>query len=97
MEKVGVKETRELLQGINEVGVFLTRRLKDGAQLEDAVAFYEALVTDVEFKAKVVAAYENAKAIPEEISDLSVAEVAELVVAQAIYVPQYIAALNGGV
>ena len=74
----GIKETKELIAGIFAVAALLTERLKDGAQFEDAIAFYTAMATDEAFKAKVIAAYDNAKAIPEEMKDLSMEEGFEL-------------------
>lgn len=92
---VGVKETKELLVGVNEVGLALVERLKDGVQLTDAVAFYEKLVSDPAFKSKVFAAYENWQAVPDEVKDLDVGEAVELAGVQLGYIPKYVALVAG--
>lgn len=92
---LGIKETKEALVGANEVGLFVVGRVKDGVGLEDGVAFYEKLVSDPEFKAKVVAAYDGYQAIPEEVKDISVAEVAELGALQLAYIPKFVEVLHG--
>lgn len=77
--ELGIKETKELIAGVFAVAALLVERLKDGAQFEDAIAFYTAMATDEAFKAKVIAAYDNAKAIPDEMKDLTIEEGFELV------------------
>lgn len=76
--ELGIKETKELVAGVFAVAALLTERLKDGAQFEDAIAFYTAMATDEAFKTKVIAAYDNAKAIPAEMKDLTMEEGFEL-------------------
>lgn len=91
---VGIKETKEAVVGVNEVGLHVARRLKDGFQvIPDSIAFYNDLVNDPDFKSKIIAAWENHQAIPEEVKDLDTGEVVELVVIQASYVPKIIAEL----
>lgn len=93
---VGIKETSEALVGVNEIGLHAARRLKDGLQvIPDAVAFYNDLVNDPEFKNKVIAAWEGHQAIPDEVKDLDAGEIVSLVVVQASYVPKLIAELVG--
>lgn len=92
---IGIKETKELLVGANELGLFVVLRAKDGVDFSDGVAFYEKLMSDPDFKAKIVAAYEGYNAIPDEVKDLSVGEVAELAGVQITYLPKFIEAIHG--
>lgn len=91
---IGIKETKEALIGINEVGIFIASRVKDGLGLDDAEAAFQKMIGDPEFKAKFVAAYEGAGAIPAEIKDLSILESVELVQIQVSYLPKIKEALS---
>jgi hypothetical protein len=88
--KMEIKETKELLVGVNEIALLVVKRLKDGVQLEDFVAFWNAFTQDAEFKAKVQAAYEKANEVPAELGDLQVGEIVELVGVQVGYVPKFV-------
>lgn len=88
----GIKETKELLVGVNELSVFLVERLKDGAQVGDAVALIDKLKNDPDFQAKLAAAYDQINQVPAEVKDLSLMEGIELVMVQANYVPKIIEA-----
>lgn len=94
MSTVGIKETKEALIGLNEAGVLMCERFRDGVQGEDFEAFWERMNNDEEFKGKMKAAYENAKAIPAEIKDIDWMEGGELAMVQVSYVPKYIAAFK---
>lgn len=86
----GVKETKEMLVGANEVSLFMCEKLKDGAQFSDATDFYVKITTDEVFKAKMMAAYDNYQKIPAEIKDIDGGEGVELAIVQIEYVPKYI-------
>lgn len=89
----GVKETKELLVGVNELALILVARLKDGFQAsEDIAAIIAKLQADEDFKAKMKAAYDGVAAIPDEVKDLDLAEGIELALAQAAYVPKILEA-----
>ncbi len=90
-----IKDSKELIAGANEIALFVIGRAKDGLDLSDGIAFYEALMTDVNFKNKIVAAYEGISNIPAEVKDLSVGEVVELAALQLSYVPKYVEILHG--
>lgn len=93
---VGIKETNEALIGVNECGLHIATKLRDGFQpLPDFAAFWADLQNDADFKAKVQAAWDNHQAIPEEVADIDLGEGVQLVVTQASYVPKLIAALVG--
>lgn len=90
----GIKETSELLIGVNEVGIELVRQFKDGVQFADFEAFYMDFMQNSDIKAKVSAAYDNFSAIPSEISDLDVSEVMQLSAIQLSYIPRIVEALK---
>jgi len=77
--KVGIKETKELLDGLNTIAEEIISVAKDGIQVQDAVQIVEDLILKPEFKAKLVSAVQNVKDIPAEIKDLDLAEGVELV------------------
>lgn len=91
-EVLGIKETKELVIGVNELAVELVKHLKDGVQVTDALAILDTLKTNEDFKAKLAAAYENVQAVPAEVKDISLVEGMELVMAQAAYLPKIIEA-----
>ncbi len=95
-EVVGIKETKEALVGINELAIEIAKHLKAGGGLITEVgAILDDFKTNPDLSAKLLAAVDNIKAVPDEIKDLSWAEGAELAVAQVQYVPQVLAALKG--
>lgn len=94
MSQVGIKETKEALIGVNTLSLFLVERLKDGVQLDDAVAVFGKLTADEEFKKIMGDAVEGIKAVPEEVKDLDVTEAVELITLQASFVPKFVEALK---
>lgn len=78
-EKLGIKETKEVLDGLNTVAEEIISVAKDGIQVKDAAQIVEDLITKPEFKAKLVAAVDNIKGVPAEIKDLDLVEGVELV------------------
>jgi hypothetical protein len=91
---VGISETKEAVVAINEIGLFCASKFKDGVQVTDFVSFYAELTTNEDFKAKIKAGYDNAKAIPSEIKDIDGGEALELASVQVGYVEKYIAAFK---
>jgi hypothetical protein len=90
----GVQETKEALVAINEIALFLAVRFKDGLGADDAVALYNKIVSDHDFKAKLFLAYDNYQKIPQEIKDIDAGEGLELVQVQVEYVNKFITAFN---
>jgi hypothetical protein len=86
----GIKELKEALIGANEVSLELAKQFKDGVQFSDFTAFYAKLTNDAAFKAKVQAAYEGYKQIPNEVKDIDAGEGLELAGVQIEYVPKFI-------
>jgi len=94
--KYGIKESREALEAVNEMALFLAEILHDGFQLgEDVNAIVNKLVKDEKFKAKLQAGYDNASHIGNELADLDLREVMVLAKSQMDYIPKIIQALKG--
>lgn len=91
---VGIKETGEALVGVNEVALVLVKQLKDGLQVSDFEVVFQKVVNDVEFKAKLQAAYEGISLVPSEVKDLDLYEAGQLAMVQISYVPKLIEALK---
>ena len=78
-EKLGIKETKEVLDGLNVVAEEIISVAKDGIQIKDAAQIVEDLILKPEFKAKLVAMVDNIKAVPAELKDLDLSEGVQLV------------------
>lgn len=90
----GIKETKEALIGVNELALFLVKRLKDGADLNDALAIWEKLQKDDEFKEILQKAWDGYQAVPNETKDLNVPEAIELISVQLEYLPKFVDELS---
>jgi len=94
VQQVGIKETKEALVGINELGLFFVERFKDGRQMGDFIAFWEKLKNDEEFFQIVQEAYRGIHLVPAEADNLDLKEGLELVTLQLSYIPKFIEALR---
>lgn len=90
----GIKETKELLIGLNEVAVFLISIFKDGFDLNDFGAIWDKLTKDEDFRKKLEVAYTDVSKIPEEFANLDLIESMEILKTQADYVTKIIEALK---
>jgi SpoVK/Ycf46/Vps4 family AAA+-type ATPase len=80
-QKHGVKETKEALVAMLSLSALLTEKLKDGAQMSDAIEVWAMIQGDEQFKTELVKAWENIKMVPEEMKDLDLSEAVELLMA----------------
>ena len=78
-EKVGVKETKELLVVVGKLAVKIVELSGDGFQAKDAYDLSMFILRDPDFKGLVWEAVKGVKSIPAEIKDLDVEEASELV------------------
>lgn len=85
-----MKETKEALLALVTIGKFVSDRLKDGVQLDDAVALGQALLLDGQFKSIVESGYKDMDKIDDEFKDFNLSKALELV--QAI--PELVAILQ---
>ena len=73
-----IKETKEAILGVVALGVYITKRAKDGFDVNDATDFVQKLLVDAEFKAKLTEAVDGIDKVPEEIKNISFVQVLEL-------------------
>lgn len=92
--ELGVKETKEVLVGVLEVALLLTKALKDGVQISDVGVIIDALKNDKEFRAKLDAARKDISLVKAEMNDCSLVEGLELAMTGASYVPKIIGAMK---
>lgn len=91
----GIKETKELLVGINELSLVLIKHLKDGLQVgKDATAILSELVSNDELKDKLADAVQGLDALDDELKDISLEEGVELGMVQVAYIGRLIEAAN---
>ena len=73
-----VKESKEAIKAIVKLVKVVKKAAADGLDLSDAVALGGKLVTDSEFREALVEGVKGAEKMPAEWKDLSLGEVAEL-------------------
>jgi len=88
---VGIKETKEMIIGANEVSLVLISKFRDGVQFSDFTQMYFELKEDEAFKEALKAAYDNYQAIPDEIADIDAIEGLELAEIQLPYITRLVA------
>jgi len=77
-EKLGIKETKEIITASMELGKFIRERAKDGLGWKDAGALIGKLFDDKEFRALILEAAKDADKSLAEIKDLDFDEGIEL-------------------
>lgn len=85
----GMKETAEAMIGVNELGLLMINRFRDGVQLGDFNAFWDKFRNDEEFKAKLHAAWEGYNLIPDEMRAAQIRGTVSLMHIQLDYVPAF--------
>lgn len=88
--KLGVKETKEAILAVVILGAFVAERMKDGAQLDDAMALGMKLMADGDFKSKVMAGIDGMDKVIMECGELDLADGLEL----AKMIPEIVAAIQ---
>jgi hypothetical protein len=78
-EKVGIKETQELLDVVGKLAVKIVELSGDGFQYKDAYDLAVFVLRDPGFKDLVWEAVKGVNDIPEEIKDLDVEEAGQLI------------------
>ena len=91
---VGIQETLEVLQAVNELSLVLVRNFKDGVQVSDAVTIVTQLLSDDAFKAKLGKAFENVSKVPAEIAEFGLDDAGVLFSEEIAFVPRVIAAFK---
>lgn len=91
----GDKEIKEIVVfAMGDLAPLMIKQLKDGVQYADALAFYEAFKNNEEFKAHMMAAYDNWSGAIDEVKDLDLGEGIDIAITAAAQVPKIIAALG---
>lgn len=93
-KKEGIDDVKEAMTAVNELGILLFSRFKDGVQFGDFAALWEKLIADEDFKAMLSKAYENYQKIPDELEDLDTRELMELTGLQLGFMPRIIEAIK---
>lgn len=94
-EKLGTKETKEVLIAVNKVSLLLIKHLKDGFQAgKDGLAIVSEIMSTEELKQSLIDAAVGVSAVPAEMKDLDAQEIIELVMLQAMLVPDVMNALK---
>jgi len=91
-QRVGITETKEALQALNEVSIHLLEAFKRGLTIGTALELWSEWQSGL--SEKVVQAYENIKSIPDELSDLDAVEMFELAQVQLSYLSRIITAIK---
>lgn len=86
----GVKESKELVEGVMILSALLLRELKDGFQVADLPVILSKIGSDERLKEAVKGLSE----VPAEFKDLTPEEIVQLVVAVVVKVPELLAALK---
>lgn len=89
-EKEGIKEMKEALIGVLELGVLLAERFKDGIGIGD---FFK-IAMELRRNDKFEEAFRGLKQVKAELKDLSFDETVELSFMFTSYVPKFLEALK---
>lgn len=90
----GVKETKELLTGVFAVVKVISVELKNGFQISDLIAGFNAIQNDPIKKAQLEVALKDIKEVPAEVKDVNLAEGIELAMHVISEVPSLIEAFK---
>lgn len=91
----GIKETKDVLIAVNKVSLLLIKHLKDGFQAgKDSVAIVGEIMGNEALKQSLIDAAVGVSAVPAELKDIDMQEIIELVMLEAMGVPEIIAALK---
>ncbi len=93
-EKHGIKETKELVDGLLELSLCLIGVFKDGAQLQDAMELWNKIGKDEILKVKFQNAFDGYKKIPAEVKDMDAFEGVELASVLLAFVPRLLGELK---
>jgi len=92
--KVGIKETKEFMIGLNALLIFLIERFCDGVQISDFAAIYNKITKDEEFISKMALAYEGYINIPNELDNLDLYDALDITKLQLDFIPLIVGAFR---
>ena len=95
VEKLGIKETKEVLIALNEIGLVVYPIVKDGVQVyDDMKALIEAILSNSDFRQAIADAVDKVMDVPAEISDIDLQEGIELIGTQLEYLKKLVDVLK---
>jgi hypothetical protein len=89
-----IKETEEALLAVNILSIYLIKQFKDGVQISDFMDLYSKIMSDDDFKSKMMDAYQGVQNIPAELKDLDLQEIIKLTSLQLSFLPEIIDAIK---
>ena len=92
--KIGVKETTDMLVALNEIALMLIKVFKNGMSISSFIELWSIYQNDDELKEKIKTAYDNYQAIPAELSDLDLIESFSLLTVEFEYIQKMISELK---
>ncbi len=93
-QKLGIKETKDVLIAANKLTILIIKKLKDGVQIQDGIEIAESLFKDGEIKSAVGEAKDKIEQVPAEVKDIDLQEGLELGMYQASQLPLYLEAIK---
>jgi 3-deoxy-D-arabino-heptulosonate 7-phosphate (DAHP) synthase len=89
-EKRDIKEMKEMIVGVMEMGLMMAELFKDGVQASDFMEMFMRLKDDPRY----LEAFKGMKEVPAEAKDLDLQEGMELAMMMMMYVPKYVEAMK---
>lgn len=90
--KHGVKELKELIEAVMEVGIAVLSEFSDGIQLRDVWTIATKLQNSPDYRGAISKAYQGSSKIPAELKDVDGEEAIELAMTMLPYLPKLIKA-----
>lgn len=93
--KVGIEFSKEVILGVNAMTLLLIKAFKDGAQVTDIPVIINGCLMEPKIKTMFEDLFTKLPNIKAEFSDLDAQEIAELIVMEALFVPEVLKAIKG--
>ena len=88
----GIKEMKELIEAVMEVGLVIVEEFSDGVQLSDAWSIISRLKDSGRYREAIGKAYDGAGKIPDELKDVDGEEAIDLAMTMLPYLPKILKA-----
>lgn len=88
------KSTKDFLEVVNEILLFLFQRLSDGVGADDILAIWTKITNDAEFRSILADAVSGFSGIEGEMKTLTMPDMMDLVATQIQYIPKFIEAIK---
>ena len=88
----GIKEVKELIEAVMEVGLVLVEEFSDGVQLSDVWSIISRLKDSDKYRDSIGRAYDGASKIPAELKDVNGEEAIDLAMTMLPYLPKMLKA-----